>query len=940
MRTAIRYLVSIFVVYIVFSVLVILPALNIITPRLVKAELGRELSSEIILFNPFTLAVEIRQATLLEPDGETFLSVDSARVDLSLESIWNKGLVLDAVEVESLYVHVRRLADGNFNFSDMLGESPKPEEQADTELPGLTIHRLALHSDQIKLTDEGREDPFSTHWDGLAVSVQDLSTIFEEGRPYRFDAVDESGGKLHWEGVVSVPGAYSEGTLAIENISLHPIWRFARDWLAFELKEGTVSVVGDYRLDWGSELAYRVRNGAISIDNIDIQPRDRQDLPETAVGLQAIELSGIEVDGQEERVEVAAVEITGVDLQGFSEGSEVSLSSLFAASFPESEKDPQGGTGESENNWTVYAASVHLNESRLRWRSEYTSPPVLEVSPLDLQLKELHWPPQGNSSLSLSLTVNDITGLEITGDIALANGSGQLRYQVEKIQLAMANPNIPAALQAEITSGEVSAQGELILAEFVPTRVTMNGRSNNFSGNIATEEDAILSWDSVRWQELDLNLAQSRVELKSLSLFGYSGRLHIYPDGTINTQRVLQEEAAAAAEEDTPDTDATNEWTFDIPIISFTDSQLSFRDESLPISFGTIIGELNGIISGLSSNPDDEATIDLKGSVDEYAPVILAGTISPFAEAPAMDLGLSFDGIDLIRLTPYSGNYAGYAIDRGILNLDLHYSLEGSRLKGDNTIVVNQLKLGEKIDSDAAVDLPLELAIALLTDMNGVINMDVPVSGDMGDPEFSLAGVIFSSFANIISKAVTAPFALLASLVGSDDDMQRIPFPSGSSELNEAAMSRLSQLVEAMAQRPGLDLVLLGRLHPTADRERLQRNFLEEALVAEGLSAQEVASKGALWAAAIQARYKRLGSAGGANQDDSELFVHEQYQQLVAAVDISDEQLQALSEERAVSVKRYLVNELQFAAERSAIELVAVDDEANVFSGVELGVGI
>jgi hypothetical protein len=195
--------------------------------------------------------------------------------------------------------------------------------------------------------------------------------------------------------------------------------------------------------------------------------------------------------------------------------------------------------------------------------------------------------------------------------------------------------------------------------------------------------------------------------------------------------------------------------------------------------------------------------------------------------------------------------------------------------------------------------------------------------------------VIFSALGNFISKAVTAPFALLASLVGSEEDMQRIAFPSGSSELDEAAIAKLTQLTEAMNQRPGLNLVLLGRLHPSADLERLQKNLLNQTLQAAGLSAQEIGSKGELWTRAIQARYKALPDGG-----TGEVSMHEQYQQVVASMPVSDQQLKDLAGERAVSVKRYLVNELQFPAERSAIELVDVDDEKNVFSGVELGVDI
>ena len=151
----------------------------------------------------------------------------------------------------------------------------------------------------------------------------------------------------------------------------------------------------------------------------------------------------------------------------------------------------------------------------------------------------------------------------------------------------------------------------------------------------------------------------------------------------------------------------------------------------------------------------------MQGTVDGYAPVSLKGTAAPLSEPPAIDLALNFTGVDLALLTPYSANYAGYAIDRGLLTLKLQYKLENSRLDGNNDVMVDQLKLGEKIDSEDAVDLPLELALALLTDSNGVISMEVPVSGNVDDPQFDVSSVIFDAFLNIIVKAVTAPFSLL-----------------------------------------------------------------------------------------------------------------------------------------------------------------------------------
>jgi outer membrane protein OmpA-like peptidoglycan-associated protein len=210
----------------------------------------------------------------------------------------------------------------------------------------------------------------------------------------------------------------------------------------------------------------------------------------------------------------------------------------------------------------------------------------------------------------------------------------------------------------------------------------------------------------------------------------------------------------------------------------------------------------------------------------------------------------------------------------------------------------------------------------------------------VNDPEFGLGSVIAKAFINIISKAVTAPFTLLANLVGSEEDMQRVSFSSGSSELDEAAKAKLTSLVQALDQRPALSLVLHGRLHPTADREQLQKALLREQLQASGLSEEDVSSKSADWVKAVGARYEVLEPIAAAADGESTPSMLQQYQRVLNSIPVGDEQLESLAEERAVSLKRFLVNELQFPVDRSVIEAVDVADEAHMFSGVELDVDI
>lgn len=933
MHKLIRVLAGMYLAYLTVTVLILLPAANFIVPWYVEKNFGRELHTDIILFDPFSLALKVRGVDLLETDGSSFAGLKRAELNLSLAGVWQPGWVLDAAEIEDLYLHLVRLDAGTFNFSDILAAIPESEPASeDTEaLPAITVRHLEFSARDISLTDRAREVPYTTHYRGLAITVNDLSTIIEEGKPYRIVATEESGGTLEWEGTISLPRAHSEGRLALHRFGLVPLWRFAKPWLNLELERGRLDMSGNYDLSWGDTFGYSILDGQLSISDVAITPRDVEALPETAVSLQSITADGIEVDSKTSHVAVSTFRIDSPSVAGWIAGDRLSLAELFAVSgLPGEQAEASSKTDTDGTPWTATLARLQLSGGKLQWRSEFTDPPSLLVSPIDARGENIHWPFEGVSPLALSLRIGDQASVELEGNIELDSGRGNIDYGVEGLNLPWFNPNLPEALHAEISDGVINIRGAVDLAQFLPTRVTLSGSVDHFSGMLREEKESLTSWKAVRLTDLAVDLDAHSVSLEELRIDNYRGRLHIAADGSINTSNLWQEEVGETAADVAQDMELDQPWSVNVPHIIITDSAIDFQDESLPIAFRTVIGDLQGEINHISSDPEARADVNMTGSVDGYAPVALSGVAAPLNQPPALDLTLTFDGVDLSLLTPYSSTYAGYAIERGLLNLKLVYSLEDNRVKGDNDVVINQLKLGERIDSDRAVDLPLELALALLTDMNGVIDLAVPVSGDLDNPEFELGQVIGGAFINLITKAVTAPFTLLANLVGTEEDLQRLTFASGSDELNTASRAKLDQLAEALQQRPGLTLIVSGRLNPEADLQQLQTAALNSELLAGGLSQDQIDDKDDAFASAIEVRYRSL-------YPDGELpALLSQYRAVRDSLSVSETQLKALAESRAVAVKQYLVMERGMQADRAAIESASLEDEANQFSGVEL----
>ncbi len=949
MKTVLRTLIGIYLAYLAISVLVIMPALNFLPGWFMEREYQRELRTELVIFNPLSLALEVREAALQEPDGGDFAGFDRLAVNLSVSSLWRRGVVLDELALQGLTAHLKRFATGDLNIQDFIPppteEAVEPQPAEAAPLPAISIQDLHLSAHRIAVSDFTRASPYSTEWEDLGISVAGLSTVIEDGEPYHLQLQDEAGGHLEWTGELSLPESRSSGMIEITGLALRPGWRYVRDEVNFEVASARLDFTANYQANWSGEPRFSIDGGLLRLRDIAVAPAEGLALADTGIELGEVTLDGIAVDTATEQVQAGSLSVDGLVLRGWSEGARVSLAEMFETRFPAAADND----GEDETSpWRVSLGQAAVNAARITWRSEFTDPAQLSVSPLNIQVTDIQWPATGPSQMQLDLQVNEALTTRVQGDLHLGEGDGQFEIDLAGLPLPWFAPNVPEVLNARIDSGTAGTRASVSLLDFAPQTASLSGAVENFAVRLYEADESLTSWKSLSWQDLVVDLAGQSVNLKQLHLDTFSGRVHILEDGSLNIQRLLREEAQAQAEAGTvtdeepagelaeAEAEPSSPWTFRVPTIHITDSEVDFLDEALPIHFRTMIGDVNGDILGLDSDPAKSLEVDITGSVDGYAPVVLKGSASPLREQPALDLLLTFQGVDLARLTPYSATYAGYAIDQGTMNLDLEYQLEENRLQGDNKLVIRQLKLGEQIASDDALDLPLKLGIALLTDANGVIDLAVPVTGDVNNPSFSLGSVIAGAFVNLLTKAVTAPFNLLANLVGSNEDLERVNFPAGSRDTDDTGRAKLQQLAQALLQRPNLELVIHGRLHPDTDPAKLQAALLREELLASGLNPEDIDNRSDAWAEAIAERYTGLAAKGadeaGAEPPSPVIQARRVREQIAVPPDM----LKTLAEDRAAAAKRFLVNEGGIAADRAVVAQADPGDEAHSFSGVEM----
>jgi hypothetical protein len=352
--------------------------------------------------------------------------------------------------------------------------------------------------------------------------------------------------------------------------------------------------------------------------------------------------------------------------------------------------------------------------------------------------------------------------------------------------------------------------------------------------------------------------------------------------------------------------------------VTLQGGQVRFTDNFIKPNYTANLVQLGGSVTGLSSAADSTAAVDLRGEVND-APLNISGSINPIKGDLFVDLKAGVHGMELAPLSPYSDKYVGYGIERGKLSFDVAYKLEHRQLNAENRLVLDQLTFGDKVESPTATTLPVQLAVALLKDRNGVIDVNLPIGGSLDDPQFSVGGVIVKVIVNLVTKAVTAPFALLGSLFGGGEELSFVEYAPGSAEVAAAGEARLTSLAKALNDRPGLKLEIAAWVNPDSDREGLKRQSLDRRvhvlklkdLVAKGESAtmaEVIVSPeeypvllGRVFEAEKLAKPR---SASGAQQP---LPPAEMEKLLLASTQIGDDELAALGDRRSQAVKQWLL---------------------------------
>jgi uncharacterized protein involved in outer membrane biogenesis len=847
-----------------------------------------------IQFNPFSLELSLWGLRIGEAEQEQ-VAFERLYANLQIDSLWQRVLHLADVELVKPHTEVLFNQDGTLNLTRLFNLPPSAPDDPNappSEVFPLRIDRIELTAGNVHFQDLRPSEPIEFLYDDLSFELFNLSTLPDDNAEMSLVANGPAGGRIDWKGNLSLIPFTSSGSLKVTDGKLKAFWPYVRDAVPLVLEDGSVDLASDYHLDLSQGTELLLSNAQINLRHFAIKnPADKPllrvaslDVSETSFDLakQQVVIGKIrssqletwaarEADGQldwqklfasqpakskpapapapapapsQSEAEVsAAVAATPKDAAAPAEPASPAPEPTAATDTPAvadngtSAAPAAEAAGESKP-WQVLLRDAQLRDYSIHLADRAAGPDVkIDLAPLNLDLNDFDSLGTSPFKLKLDTKVNQSGQLAAEGQVQLTPTTAKLKVQTRDLDLRVAQDYISPFVHLELRSGKLGSDLNVDLASVDPLAFGITGSAQiNQLHTLDTLKDRdFLKWHQVLVEGLNYQhekgLAISQIKLQQPYV-----RFIINEDLTTNINDLMVVDKSAGAAPKTQAQAKPQAASKPLPIriggISIKDGSANFADFSLTPNFATAIGQLNGQIGTLDNQSPNPATVSIDGKVDKYAPVTIKGKLTPFDPLNSLDIATSFKNVELTTLTPYSGKFAGLRIRKGRLNLDLHYQIEKGQLNAENKLLLENLQLGEKVDSKDAMDLPIRLAVALLKDTKGNIEIELPVKGDLNNPEFSVMPIVWQTMRNLLLRAVQAPFKFIGGLVagGSEVDLSSVRFGPGSSELDGPAQSALDTLANALKERPSLRLEIEGMSAISSDgpllaAQRLEREY-------------------------------------------------------------------------------------------------------------------
>ena len=876
---------------------------------------------------------------------------------------------LAAIELKAPSVSISRDAAGLLNLQRVAqgwaGAPASPAAPAAAARPSppwkVSVARLDIEGGTVHWADAAVKPAADLALESLRVNAQALTWPVQAPVPFELSA-QLGQTPLTIKGTAT--DAEAKAQLAVGEVALSTFASYTADVLTTEL-DGRLAT--DVQLEWRAAKADQPMGLKVDASRIELNDARLGPSRQPQASVRLLKVQDVRVDLAASKVEVGTVVINRPQVRAQRDKNGRWMAERWVkASAPGAAPSSKAA---DTSPWQVTLADVQIDAGAVAYEDLAMSRPVrLDLSQIKLRVKDLQPLARSQPDMPVSLQLRMAGGrgnradpgrLLVDGTLRLPDAGTReadslrtrLKVQAERLPVHALEPYFGDRLNLDLLRADTSYRGTVDAAmppAGLRLAVAGNVSLDDFAANTLTPAEDLLAWKSLQVRGLQLAMAPgqvTRVSVEETVLSDYFARLIIDETGRINLQGLVKHEEQVAAGSAAPAPapapaaapPATTADTVPDPDIRFgpislVNGRVLFSDRFIKPNYSANLSELTGSLSAFASVPPGGASqmadLTLRGRAEGTAALEIDGKLNPLAQPLALDIRGRVRHLELPPLSPYTVKYAGYGIERGKLSMDVTYKIEpNGQLTASNQVILNQLSFGERVAGSEAPNLPVKLAVALLADRNGVIDIDLPVSGSLNDPQFKLAPLIFRLIFNLIGKAITSPFALIAGAFGGGgEEMNQVGFAAGSKALDAEARQRLDAVAKALADRPALQLTVVGHGDLEAERSGYQRARLDERVLAEKrrLLAREGAAisdnlsvSAAEYPALLKEVYRRadmpkprnlVGLAKDIPQAEMEAL-------LLASIPVSADAIRDLAVARGVVVKDYLATR-QLAEDR------------------------
>jgi len=877
---------------------------------------------------------QVNQLAIQDRTGRPVLSAAELEVELADIQPLSGRYYFSKLRLQRPEFDLVRASDGSFNVERLLpADTQKPASGAaktartGAEAPlDFLLSSARIRDGLIRYNDNAVAGGFSTRLEGISLDLRDLATNGQLPAEIRLDYTTASGEVFSHQDRLRLHPFEYDGNLTVKDFQPALYGRYYNAFLSGgEIRRGNVDGVFRLRIaspDKGAGDALQVEAGI-----------ERLDLSEFVFGLsgrkgELLKLGSFTLTDAMIQPETQQVRIGEINAQGMA---------LAATRFADGRFDfmalagkPAPGRGKASPPWTFSLEKAAVSNSSIRFEDRATGerPAVVTVNGIELQLSGLTTAKGAEPAKlhNLSGSIGKGGSLSLKGTFAPEPFRTDLDLNLQNFALPLVQPYIAQYAQLDIRKGGLSARGRLALRQH---RENLRG---TVTGNLTVKDfasfDNINQQDFLRWNEFAVHKAKVDLEpfafsIDEITVDGLTSRLILDEKGNLNLREMQRspgdpaqaDEAGEVAEDANAKEDAATaapQSPMKVGHIVVRNSNIAFTDRFIRPNYNVMLGSLSGELVGLSSDQDAMAKLDLQARIGREAPVTIKGEFNPFRQDRRLSIDAEVKDFDLPGLSSYSGRYIGYGIARGKLSANINYRIEDRKLSAENHVFLDQLTFGDAVDSPDATKLPVRLAVSLLKNARGEIDINLPVGGTLDDPQFSVFGLVLRAFVNLIGKALTAPFALFGR-----EELSQLDFDPGSFRIGVQQEEKLRELAKSLEDRPSLKLDITGMANVQRDAEGIRHNKLRHMVMAEkrkvmpsSAPADDIDLESEEYAELLSAVYKQAKIKKPRNFVGlaKSLPVEEMEKLLLESIDVKQEDVDSLANRRETAVQRWLTD--------------------------------